>query len=180
MTPLTDVERQELLRVARHRIGAGLGLVTPATLDVSTPALLAPGGAFVSVYAGGELRGCVGHVTASEPLHVTVADSAYAAAFSDTRFPPFQVADWHSLEVEISRLAEPRPSAASAIEVGHHGVLIRHGSAHALLLPQVAPRYGWEPAQLLAETCLKAGLRADAWRDPRTEILAFEAEIFRG
>jgi AMMECR1 domain-containing protein len=30
----------------------------------------------------------------------------------------------------------------------------------------------------VSHTCLKAGLPADAWRDPETELLVFEAQVF--
>ena len=30
----------------------------------------------------------------------------------------------------------------------------------------------------LAQTCRKAGLPRDAWRDPATKLLGFEAEVF--
>jgi AMMECR1 domain-containing protein len=31
---------------------------------------------------------------------------------------------------------------------------------------------------LLEETCVKAGLPHDAWRDPATEVFGFTAEVF--
>jgi hypothetical protein len=46
-----------------------------------------------------------------------------------------------------------------------------------LLLPQVPVQCGWDRETFLAQTCLKAGLPADAWRHG-TEIKAFTAEVF--
>jgi AMMECR1 domain-containing protein len=46
-----------------------------------------------------------------------------------------------------------------------------------VFLPQVAHEQGWTRETLLAEASLKAGLDADAWRDARTEISVFAAEI---
>jgi hypothetical protein len=55
---------------------------------------------------------------------------------------------------------------------------MRQGARQGLLLPQVPVEWGWDRAQFLAQTCRKAGLPANAWRDPATEIYWFEAEYF--
>jgi AMMECR1 domain-containing protein len=47
-----------------------------------------------------------------------------------------------------------------------------------LLLPQVAAERRWSGQRLLEETCAKAGLPRDAWRDPTTQVSAFTAEVF--
>jgi hypothetical protein len=46
------------------------------------------------------------------------------------------------------------------------------------LLPVVAVEQGWDGPTFLKHVCLKAGLRADAWRDPSTTLETFEAEEF--
>jgi uncharacterized protein (TIGR00296 family) len=62
--------------------------------------------------------------------------------------------------------------------VGIHGLYIRKGIRAGLLLPQVATEYGWDRDTFLRETCCKAGLGPDAWRDPETEIYRFSADVF--
>ena len=47
-----------------------------------------------------------------------------------------------------------------------------------LLLPQVATEWRWDRETFLRETCRKAGLAPDAWRDPDTEIYLFSADVF--
>jgi AMMECR1 domain-containing protein len=42
----------------------------------------------------------------------------------------------------------------------------------------VGTRYHWWREQFLEETCRKAGLPSDAWRDPDTRIEIFTAEVF--
>jgi len=42
----------------------------------------------------------------------------------------------------------------------------------------VAAENGWNRDTFLANTCRKAGLLPDAWRDPQTVIEAFRAEVF--
>ena len=45
------------------------------------------------------------------------------------------------------------------------------------LLPQVAPEWDWDRETFLAQTCLKAGLPADAWQHG-AELQGFTAEVF--
>jgi AMMECR1 domain-containing protein len=47
-----------------------------------------------------------------------------------------------------------------------------------LLLPQVASEYRWNRVQFLEHTCQKAMLPAAAWKDPRTKIYIFSADVF--
>jgi len=62
--------------------------------------------------------------------------------------------------------------------VGTHGLYIVQGPNRGLLLPQVATEYKWDRLTFLAQTCNKAGLPANAWRDPDTKIYLFTADIF--
>jgi AMMECR1 domain-containing protein len=45
-------------------------------------------------------------------------------------------------------------------------------------LPQVATEYRWDRLTFLEQTCGKAGLPPDAWKDAKTLIYIFTAEIF--
>jgi len=177
---LSADERAELIRLARESIGSFFGQVPEPTPRFLTSALLAHTGAFVSVYVLEELRGCVGHIFPVEPLHLTVAVTARAAAFEDHRFVPLEAREWPLLTIEISRLTSLEPASPESIVPGRHGLYVAQGVARGLLLPQVASRYGWTREEFLHATCRKAGLPADAWQDPRTEILVFEADVFRG
>jgi len=56
--------------------------------------------------------------------------------------------------------------------------LVVRGSARGLLLPQVATERKWSGQRLLEETCVKAGLARDVWRDPATQVFGFTAEVF--
>lgn len=178
LNALSAAERRELLRIAREAIGAVFDHVAPPVPLLSTPALLAASGAFVTLRAQGELRGCVGNLSPEAPLSATVASAARAAAFEDSRFPPLTVQEWHSVDIEISRLSSARPARPEEVVTGLHGLCVTRGSARGLLLPQVAAEHGWDRVQFLRETCRKAGLPPDAWQDPATELRVFEAEVF--
>ena len=47
-----------------------------------------------------------------------------------------------------------------------------------MLLPQVAREHKWSRERFLEETCRKAGLDANAWKDPETQVEIFTAETF--
>jgi len=105
---------------------------------------------------------------------------AEAAAFQDPRFPPVRVDELGELEIEISVLTPLREiKDPEEIEVGKHGIMIERPPYYSgLLLPQVATEYGWDRETFLEQTCIKAGLPPNAWRDPATRIYIFSAEIF--
>jgi uncharacterized protein (TIGR00296 family) len=64
------------------------------------------------------------------------------------------------------------------IEVGKHGIMIRRGMLSGLLLPQVASERNWDRITFLQETCRKAGLPRDAWKEKETKIYVFSADVF--
>jgi AmmeMemoRadiSam system protein A len=175
---LTDDEKQALLRIARASIQAELaGKKPPAAKGQGT--LEEKRGAFVSLKRRGRLRGCIGFIEAKKPLAQTVEEMAVAAALQDPRFEPLREEELKEISLEISVLTPLRKIAdVGAIEVGTHGLYVRKGSRAGLLLPQVATEYGWDRDTFLKETCRKAGLAPDAWRDPETEIYLFSADVF--
>ncbi len=175
---LAEDEKQALLRIARASIQAKLaGKKPPAAKGQGT--LEEKRGAFVCLKKRGHLRGCIGFIEAKKPLVRTVEEMAVAAALQDPRFPPLREEDLKEISLEISVLTPLRKVAdVSEIEVGTHGLYVRKGHRAGLLLPQVATEYGWDRDTFLQETCHKAGLAPDAWRDPGTEIYLFSADVF--
>lgn len=135
-------------------------------------------GAFVSLYVHGELRGCVGQVENPGPLADVVARSAISAALHDSRFSPIVPDEVPTLKVEISVLSVPVPILPDAVLVGTHGLLVMRESHKGLLLPQVAGERQWSSLRFLEETCNKAGLPRDAWRDPATKVFGFTAQVY--
>jgi uncharacterized protein len=171
-------ERAFLLDLARETI---LAAIEDRPLARQTPppgALHEPAGAFVSLHRMGELRGCIGTFARDRPLYAVVRDMAAAAAFEDPRFPPVGASDIVLLDIEISILSELRPTSAESVVPGFHGLSIVLGGRKGVFLPQVATEAGWDRDTLLEQTCLKAGLPANAWQDPAAEISVFTAEVF--
>jgi AmmeMemoRadiSam system protein A len=176
---LSREEQRRLLAIAREAIAARLEGRDPNGPGNLPARLKAVRAAFVCLKVGGRLRGCVGSLTATQPLWEAVRDMAAEAAFSDPRFMPLTPRELPRIELEISVLSPmEKTSDPSQVEVGRHGLLIRQGPHSGVLLPQVATEWGWDRQTFLAETCLKAGLEPDCWKRERTELYTFEAMVF--
>jgi AmmeMemoRadiSam system protein A len=146
-------------------------------LEPPTNHLEEPRGVFTSLYLNGALRGCVGYVLPIGSVYRAVVETARAAAFEDTRFPPVKIDEAPHLQVELSVLSLPQPIAPESIEIGRHGLLVSMAGYRGLLLPQVPLEHNWDRETFLNQTCRKAGLPMDAWRNGAT-VEAFTAEIF--
>ena len=172
-------DQKRLLQLARASIRAHLtGEPMPSLAGVS-PLLGERRGVFVSLHRQGRLRGCIGYLEAIKPLGQSVVEMAAAAAFHDPRFRPLGLEELADLDVEISVLTPmQRLERVEDIEVGKHGLYIEKGPHRGLLLPQVAVEYRWDRTMFLEQTCTKAGLPPQAWKDPDTLIYTFTADIF--
>ena len=176
---LDRVQGATLLRVAREAIAARLRGES-ARLPEATGALAERRGACVTLRrrGDGELRGCVGLMRSDRPLLETVAKMAVAAATEDGRFEPVTASELDGLSIEVSALGPLRPTRPEQVEVGRHGLLVSRGARRGVLLPQVPVEHGWDRETFLAQTCWKAGLPENAYREAGTEILAFTAAVF--
>lgn len=158
-----------LLSRARNAIADAFGL--PAVAEPDHAALKAHAATFVTLRHRGDLRGCVGTLSAQRPLADDVRLHALAAAFRDSRFEPLQVEEFAYVEVEVSVLEPALPLAAdteaqahAALRPGIDGVILEWRGHCATFLPQV-----WEqlpqPREFLGALKRKAGLKADFWAD---------------
>jgi AmmeMemoRadiSam system protein A len=176
---LGERECRRLLAVARHALVARL-CAAPAPALEPSPEPTVSGAAFVTLRrrTDDELRGCIGTLEAGEALTAVVGRMAVAAATQDLRFPAVTAEELPLIAVEISVLTPPVPIEPEQVQPGLHGLVVRAGGRSGLLLPQVATDHGWDRETFLAQTCVKAGLPRDAWKDPRATVLAFTAIVF--
>lgn len=135
-------------------------------------------GAFVSLHKGESLRGCIGTCAPREPLYQTVIEMTEAAASRDQRVEPIAEAELSEIRIDISVLS-PLEAVNNplALEVGRHGLYVAKRSKRGVLLPQVATEHNWDIRTFIEQTCLKAGLPKDAWKEPSTRISSFTALI---
>lgn len=170
--------RSALLQWARNAV---VEAVSRAQLPADVPQhgiFLERRGVFVTLHVRGRLRGCIGVVETQETLGESIRRCAAGAALRDPRFSPLQTEELGELLVEISLMSTPVPIHPEEIEIGKHGLIIVSGARRGLLLPQVATEHRLDPTQFLEETCRKAGLPPEAWREGGTQILGFTCEVF--
>jgi hypothetical protein len=178
--PLTPEEGRFLLRFARQSLELFVREGRRAEIpDTLTPVMETGLGAFVTLHTReGELRGCIGTMSAHGPLIETIREMAIAAGTDDPRFPPVTARELANLRYEISVLSALEPMAAQDVVPGKHGLMVARGGRRGTLLPQVATEYGWNRVEFLEHTCRKAGLGPDAWKHPDTAIYGYTAQVF--
>jgi len=172
-------DKRQLLAFARETIRRYLDDgMTPLARRLP-PASMRLQGAFVTLEAGGELRGCIGHMAEDRPLGQVIGAMALAAAVEDPRFAPVVASEVPRLEIEISVLTPmQRVPGPEAIVIGRDGVVLRKAGRSAVFLPQVAVEQGWDRLRLLEHLSAKAGLEAVAWKSG-AEFFTFQAIVFR-
>lgn len=141
-------------------------------------------GVFVTLHEDGDLRGCIGYPQPVMALGRAIVDSAINAGTRDPRFPGLRPGELKRMEMEVTILTKPEPyrepkkRLPELVRIGTDGLIVSKGPFSGLLLPQVAPEWGFDSLEFLSQTCVKAGLPPDAWMDEETEVQHFEAQIF--
>ena len=142
-------------------------------------------GAFISLYIGDNLAGCIGYSEPLVPLYQAIIEVSRAAAFEDPRFPSLKKEQMKDLRVELSVLTEPEEIEVDKpeeypekIEVGKDGLMVKDEFGYGLLLPQVAVEWNWDSKEFLNQTCVKAGLNPDCWDNMKRNVYRFQAQIY--
>ncbi len=179
---LSDEDKAALLKLARATLDEYLGTRTRPAYEPASAAQQQPRATFVTLRDKHthDLRGCRGEVFARYPLWESVQRVSILSATDDPRFRPMTHDELADMHIEISVLTPMRLARRpEEVIVGQHGVMIRKGRHGGLFLPQVPVEQGWDRDEYLSTLCwMKAGLPADAWRKPDTQLYIFEAEIF--
>ena len=178
---MKESSRSRLLELARASVEAAVHRQPMPEVAESDPDLTGLQGCFVTLKSGPALRGCLGRFTSDMPLHALVNEMARASAMDDPRFVSQRIApdELNGVDIEISVLSPlERIENPLDLELGKHGIDIQCGYAHGCFLPQVATETGWSKEEFLGHCCRdKAGLDYDAWKDPKTEVRVFTAEV---
>ena len=179
---LSNEEKNKLIEVAKESIMyySLHNTHDVPSLEKLSENLKSPGGAFVSVYYKGELKGCIGRMHSDKtPLIHIVSDVAVSAAFHDTRFTKLSKEELKNAQIEISVLTPLRKiRSIEEIELGRHGIYIKKDFHTGTFLPQVANKTDWSVEEFVSNCSKnKAGIGADGWKT--AELFTYEAIIFQ-
>jgi uncharacterized protein len=177
MQCLSETERTAILELARKAVEEAVCRNRVLQEVPITGVFERQCGVFVTLHVMERLRGCIGVIEAKEHLGESIARCAASAAREDPRFSRMRPEELPRVEIEVSLLSPLERIQPEQIEIGKHGLLVEQGLHRGLLLPQVAVEHHLGRAQFLRETCHKAGLRDDAWKDSATRIYGFTCEV---
>ncbi len=174
-----------LVRLARaaleHYVETGMALdfSSGAPHEGTAPLELPAGlperaGVFVTLRIDGDLRGCMGTTTPTEPsLALEVVRSAIDAGTADPRFLPVEDEELPYLDYTVHLVEEPEPCTAADLDPQVYGVIAQAGGQSGVLLPGLP---GIRTAQEQLElACRKAGVRPD---DPELRLFRFRVRRF--
>ena len=172
-------DQQLLLESARATLRhyQETGQAQPVPPPRHSEALMRKAGAFVTLEKNGQLRGCVGRISATDPLAEVVPEMTLAAALEDTRFDPVDPSE-RDIDVEVSVLSPMKRLAdSSRFRVGRDGGYLKVDGLGGLLLPQVAEGRNWSSRDFLRALATKARVSSDVYQDPRARLYVFRAQV---
>lgn len=177
---LNKDSQKELLRFSRKVLESYIKNGTLPDDKTDNENLLKKRGAFVTLTKKAELRGCIGDFSASKSLWETVKSMTIAASTEDPRFWPVKKEELSDIGIEISVLSKRlKVSSYKEIVMGKHGVYLERGGRGGTFLPQVAEDFNNDRDAFLSALCShKAGLPSDCYKDPKTNLDVYTAQVF--
>lgn len=173
MDNLTESDGQILIMIARNSINGNKKInKIPEKLKIRK-------GAFVTINENNSLRGCIGYLKPVMPLNIAVEKAAWNAAFRDPRFEPLSEEEYSGINIEVTVIGELIKTKYEELlkeKPGKYGIYLENGIYSGTLLPQVAIEYNMNMKEFIQETCVKAGMEKNCYKD--SEIYAYEARIF--
>lgn len=134
---------------------------------------------FVTLYAGGSLRGCIGSCFQPGPLAASIPELTLAA-WNDDRFPAVRAHELESTEVQISLLTPfRRIHSRDQWQPGVHGAMLRCGECRGILLPQVAAERNWDQGEFFGALARKAGCPPGVYSQPECRLFVFQSHTWR-
>ena len=162
---------RELLHLMARTIRFGFDSDAPPKVAVGSFAteLQRERATFVTLERNGQLRGCIGSITANRPLVLDVVENAFRAAFRDPRFPKLTPDEVSDLTLSLSVLSPMAPmrfedeeGLLAQLRPGEDGLMIQDGDKRSVFLPQV-----WEQLpdreDFLMRLKTKAGMSPSHW-----------------
>lgn len=175
-------DRAKLMSLARAAVEAAVTRGPKPAVEDASGILGEMRGCFVTLTNAGRLRGCIGTFTPQLPLGEQIVEMGIAAAVDDPRFWSDRItpAELEHVTIEVSVLSPlTETDEPGKLEIGTHGIYVVQGGRSGCFLPEVATDQGWDAEQFLTHCCAsKAGLSADAWKQPDTKVYLFTSEKF--
>ncbi len=174
---LSPGDRREILKLARETVECHVTGRSLPEWHGESRRLKADGAVFVTLKEkSGRLRGCIGSLQATMPLHRSIIQNGVAAASRDPRFRPVRTDELPGLDLEVTVLSPMEPlGGLEEVVIGRDGLYLEASGRSSVFLPQVPVEQGWNLQTYLAELAMKAGLAPDAWKEGR--LYRFTAEI---
>ena len=115
-------------------------------------------GVFVCLHKNGELRGCIGTISAcTENVASEIIALAIEAGTRDPRFMPVSERELADLEYSVDVLSQAEPATMQELDAKRYGVIVTSGHKRGLLLPNLE---GVDtPAEQIFISLQKAGIR---------------------
>ncbi len=135
--------------------------VLPLPADLPAELRARRAGAFVSIHKNGQLRGCIGTISAAEDcLGQEIIQNAISASSRDPRFSPITPDELRYLEISVDVLGDAEPvDSPDKLDAKRYGVIVTRGRKRGLLLPDLDGVDTVEEQIRIAKK--KAGIRED-------------------
>jgi uncharacterized protein (TIGR00296 family) len=186
---INDYEGEQLVKIAREAVET---YIRRAMVPVKDDRIVFSDkmGVFVTLNHLNEkgeehLQGCIGFPLPEKGLYQSVVEAAIGAAIIDPRFSPLVESELSRIIFELSFLTPPQLIQVAHptdyydhIKIGRDGLILRWEKGSALLLPQVAKRFGWDVDEFLLNLCYKGGTTPDAWVLPESKLYKFQAQVY--
>ena len=136
-----DVDVDPHIRLARLSVETFVKTGRPAQLpdDVPHELLERRAGVFVSLHEHGDLRGCIGTISATESsVAAEIIQNGISACSRDPRFDPVREDELDYLDYSVDVLGPAEPiSSPDQLDPRRYGVIVTQGWKRGLLLPNL-------------------------------------------
>jgi len=132
-------------------------------------------GVFVSLKKAGQLRGCIGTFSPTQPdLALEIIHNAISASSRDPRFPPVTADELDQIKISVDILSEPaKVDSIDQLDPRRYGVIVTSGYKRGLLLPDL------EGVDTVEEQLDIARQKAGIKSGEKIEITRFEVQRFK-
>ena len=176
---VTEQNQVKLLKHARLAIENSLHS-TQYHYKVPTSSILSKKhGIFITIFVDDALRGSLGYVDSEQCIMESVAELAKAVSQGNGKYAKLEKYELPYLTIRID-IFSPLHQIFNKdeIEIGKHGLYVKHPDGEGLLFPQDAIVRDFNRLIFLNEVCHKAGLPSFTWEDDECKVYTFETFSF--